>query len=514
MGCQYCNKEAQIAIVENNNPVIFKLEKENKIDEDEDEIDLIKARKLVKLLLCDDDLYKDSLNSILFFTDEEFKNLFKGNINYKNYPYNNIQDKVEFKNLLLKFEDFNSLLYEWYTDESKYDNLIKLWNSKLSVCELNKSNDDELMNQLEQLGIEDMEDFIVDFTTVMNSTLESKAGDIRNYLKDEFVDFYSLITTAKEYKKDPILSNQENKEIFAPKLQDLFGKLVEESFPLVKDFITKNFLNLNKLSKIQLKSEMMNKLKKEIITKIEGDQSIFTNGLGYENLSKLVSLFKNGGIVNKILEQTKMHFNNPTVAVAQLAMSFYNLSVSVKTYYTNKRDGEAKIQKFKDKMDKIDRDFERYKNEIKSLDLNNYKESMKNIVNIGKKIYQVKEEIQEVINNLENLEKETTEKSKKSGLAKVASCGGGLFVSGIGFVVTGGVFAGIYAVGAIASGVAMAVEIANFRQIKKHLQVFGDMKKKENLKYKEIEKELADLNVKFNNLHDRYIPKNLIKGKN
>ena len=456
MGCQYCNKEAQIAIVENNNPVIFKIEKEKKTDEDEDEIDFIKARKLVKLLLCEDDLYKDSLNSILFFTDEEFKNLFKGNINYKKFPYNNIQDKIEFKNLLLKFEDFNSLLYEWYTDESKYDNLIKLWNSKLSVCELNKSNEDELMNQLEQLGIDDMDN----------------AGDIRNYLKDEFVDFYSLISTAKEYKKDPILSNQENKEIFAPKFEDLTGKLVEESFHIVKNYITKNFLNLNKLSKIQLKSGMMNKLKKEIITKIEGDKSIFTHGLGYEKLSELVSLFKNGGIVRKIMEETKMHFNNPVVAVTNLAMSFY------------------------------------------TLDLNNYKESMKKIVNIGTKIYQVKEEIQEVINNLENLEKETNEKSKKSGIAKVASCGGGLAASAVGFVATGGILAGVYAAGAIVSGIAMGIEIANFRKLKQHLQVFGNMKRKENLKYKEIEKELANLNVKFNNLHDRYIPKNLIKGKN
>ena len=514
MGCNYCNREAQIAIAENNNPVIFKIEKKKKTDEDEDEIDFIKARKLVKLLLCDDDLYKDSLNSILFFTDEEFKNLFIGNINYKKFPYNNIQDKTEFKNLLLKFEDFNSLLYEWYTDESKYDNLIKLWNSKLSVCELNKSDENELMNQLEKLGIEDMENFSVDFNTVMNSTLESKAGDIRNYLKDEFVDFYSLISAAKEYKKDPILSNKENKEIFAPKFKDLTGKLVEESFHLVKNYISKNFLNLNNLSKIQLKSGMMNKLKNEIIHSIEADKSMFTNGLGYDKLSELVSLFKNGGIVNKIMTETKMHFNNPAVAVTNLAMSFYNLSESVKTYYINKRDGEANIKKFQDRMDKIDRNFEMYKNEIKTLDLNNYKESMKKIVNIGTKIYQVKEEIQEVINNLENLEKETNEKSKKSGIAKMASCGGGLAASAIGFVATGGILAGVYAAGAIVSGIAMGVEIANFRKIKQHLQAFGNMKKKENLKYKEIEKELANLNVKFNNLHDRYIPKNLIKGNN
>ena len=45
MGCNYCNREAQIAIAENNNPVIFKIEKEKKTDEDEDEIDFIKARK-------------------------------------------------------------------------------------------------------------------------------------------------------------------------------------------------------------------------------------------------------------------------------------------------------------------------------------------------------------------------------------------------------------------------------------------------------------------------------------
>ena len=46
------------------------------------------------------------------------------------------------------------------------------------------------------------------------------------------------------------------------------------------------------------------------------------------------------------------------------------------------------------------------------------------------------------------------------------------------------------------------------------MEKFGNMKKKENLKYQEIENELAELNVKFNNLHDRYIPKNLLKGKN
>jgi len=507
MGCQYCKKEAQIV----DNPAFIKEEKK---EIDEGKIDFIRARKLVKLLLSEDNLYKDSLNSILFFTDEEFENLFEGNINYKKFPYRNIENKIEFKNLLLKFEDFNSLLYEWHRDESKYDNIIKLWKSNFSVCELNKSDDDELIEQLEKFGIEDMDDFIGEFKTIMNNTLESKAGDIRNYLRDEYTGFYKLITTAEEYKKEPILSNKENKEIFSGKFMNIVEKLVEESFPLVKDYINKNFLNLNKLSKIQLKSGMMNKLKNEIISKIEADQSVFTKGLGFDNLKELVSLFKNGGIINKIKDQTQMHFNNPAVAVTNLVMSFYNLTESVITYYKNKKEGEANIKHFQDRMDEIDNDFESHKKEIKSIDFNNYKESMKKIVIIGKKIYQDKKNIQEVINNLENLEKETKEKNKKSGIAKMASCAGGIAASAVGFVATGGILAGVYAVGAVASTIAMGVQIANFKQLKKQLQIFGDMKKRENDKYDEIQKELDILNNKFDNLHDRYIPKNLIKGNN
>lgn len=508
MGCQCCSKRAQII----ENPIVVKEEMKEEIDEEK--IDFIKARKLVKLLISEDNLYKDSLNSILFFTDEEFENLFKGNIDYKNYPYRNIEDKIEFKNLLLKFEDYNSLLYEWYRDESKYDNLIKLWKSQLSVCELNKSNDEKLEEDLERLGITDMDNFIGEFRTVMNNTLESKAGDIRNYLKDEFTDFYSLITTAEEYKKDPILSNKENKKIFSGNLENIVKQLVQVSFPLVKNYITNNYLNLNMLSKVQLKSEMMNKLRKEIISKIQADKSIFTNGLGFENLSELVSLFKNGGIVNKLVSQTQMYFNNPCVAVSTLAMSFYNLSESVISYYKNKKEGETKIKHFKDKMDEIDRKFEKSKKEIESLDLNNYKESLKRIVDIGKKIYQVKKEIQETINNLEREEKEVTEKKEKSGLKKAIGFGGGMALSAIGFVATGGLLAGVYAASAVASGIAMGVQIANFKQLKKQLQVYGNMKEKENKKYKDIEDTLAQLNVTYNNLHDRYIPLNLRRGNN
>jgi hypothetical protein len=122
MGCQSCKKAEQVE-EERIYPEIITIGKKKVIDEFE--LDYIKARKLVKLLLSEDHLYSNTLNYVLFFTDEQFKNLFQGNDDYKNYPYHYIGDRNQFKCLLLKFRDKSTLLYEWYKDESKYDNIVK-----------------------------------------------------------------------------------------------------------------------------------------------------------------------------------------------------------------------------------------------------------------------------------------------------------------------------------------------------------------------------------------------------
>ena len=55
-----------------------------------------------------------------------------------------IKDQNIFKQLLWKLEDFNSLLYEWYNNESKFDLLKDLWKSKLCIYNLSKDSDEEL----------------------------------------------------------------------------------------------------------------------------------------------------------------------------------------------------------------------------------------------------------------------------------------------------------------------------------------------------------------------------------
>ena len=246
MGCQYCSTRAQIEEEEEK-------KKEEKIevkrDEDEFKFDFIKARKLVKLLLAEDTLYKQAINYIILFNDEQFENLFKGNLDFKKFPYHNIPDKTKFKNLLLKFEDFNDVLYEFYKNEDTYDNLIRVWKSKICISALSELSDFELDEQLDEYNLTDISDFITECLLIINNSTKKKATDIRNYLKDEFVDFYSLIQVTNDYKKEFDKSQMESKEIITTNLDNIALKLIEKSMPLVKDYVAKKFPSLNILSK-------------------------------------------------------------------------------------------------------------------------------------------------------------------------------------------------------------------------------------------------------------------------
>ena len=54
--------------------------------------------------------------------DEEFKNLFEGNTNYK---FNNSTPR--FKELVQKFEDNYELISEWYNKDDYYKYMLPLW---------------------------------------------------------------------------------------------------------------------------------------------------------------------------------------------------------------------------------------------------------------------------------------------------------------------------------------------------------------------------------------------------
>lgn len=513
MGCKLCKKEIQIIEPESSEEPEKLTPEEVEIEEivpiDPLQFDFKKAQKLVQLLLSEDYLYKKSLEPILLFNEEQLENLFMGNDEYKDYPYYLITDKIQFKNLLLKFEDFNNFLFEWYRDESKYDNLIKLWKSSLCLYKLKDRSDGELEDKFREAGINDIDEFMVDFRVINNNSIESKSSDISNYLKDQYDDFYSLITTSMDYKNDNYLSKSENNGIFTNNFKNIIEKLVKSSFPLVKNYINEKYPNLNIISKLQLKGEMLNKLKNSIVKKTEDVNRYNSGGTGFDRVKNLINAIKNGKSISHLKNELNVHFNNPKVAIVNLAMSFINLATSIKTYYNNSVEFDDKTQNFKQKINEINEDFEYHKKQIGLLDLDNYEECLNKIKTIGKKIQQDKLKVIEFVKNIDNEEKNLEKDKKKSGVKTAVTCGVGILGSAIGFVATGGILAGVYAVAAVANGIAMGINIANIIKIKKQLEVYKDFKEQENQKYEDIENTLAELQFKYNKLEERYIPINL-----
>ena len=503
MGCQTCKKEIQVPKTE------IPLTEKKKTEEDILKFEPEKARKLIKFMLSEDPLYHNSLNPILLFNDEQLENLFNGNNEYKNYPYHNIQNQKEFEFLLMKFEDHSNLLYEWYKDESKYDNLIKLWKRNLSIYPMKEYSDERLEEEFKNAGITDIDEFIIEFRTITNNSLETKASNIANYLKYEYEDFYSVITTCEDFKNDSYLSKPENKDIFKKNFENIMKKLVSASLPLIKSYIKNKYLNLNNLSKIQLKSNMLNKLRDKILTSMVKNKPP-SNSIGFDNVLSLVNKIKNGKAIPELMNQVKSYYNCPQAAVTYLATSFMNLCVSIKTYYNNSVEFDQKTKHFSDRMDSINRDFEFHKKQIGLLDLDNYEEALEKVKIIGRKIREDREKIVEFVKNIDNEEKSLGEEKKKQGVAKVVASGAGIAVGVVGTILTGGALALVWGAGAVASGIATGVNIANLVKIKKQLGIYRDYKEREIKKYDEIENTLADLELKYKKLNERYIPRNLI----
>ena len=272
---------------------------------------------------------------------------------------------------------------------------------------------ERLIEELRNAELSDIDDFIVEFKTVINNSIESKASDINNYLKDEYDDFYSLITTSEDFKNDKVLSKKENNGAFTINFKNIIERLVKASFPLIKKYAKQNLTNLNVLSKIKLKSKMLNKLKNCLLKQIQSNRTSNSNGIGFDNILLLINKVKKGTALKEIMNnQIQMHFNNPNVVIANLAMSFMNLAISVKTYYNNSVEFDQNTKEYSNKIDSIN------KKQIGFLDLDNYEVSKKKIERIGKEIYKDKLKVIEFIKNIDN-EKKIQKKKKKAGMQKL-----------------------------------------------------------------------------------------------
>ena len=102
--------------------------------------DLKKKKECIKMLVEDDiAIYNQFLPKIEKMTDEEIEKLFAGDCKYFKSESNN-----QFKMLVYKFQNFSILLFQWYnkTDTMKY--LKELWENYICFEDLRNLNQEQL----------------------------------------------------------------------------------------------------------------------------------------------------------------------------------------------------------------------------------------------------------------------------------------------------------------------------------------------------------------------------------
>ena len=289
-------------------------------------------------------------------------------------------------------------------------------------------------------------------------------------------------------------------------LDNIAHKLIEKSMPLVKDYISKKFPNLNILSKIELKSGMLNKLKNALFEEINNDKSQNAKKVCFNVVKNIVNSFQNGNSTSKIFNQLE------TGSITMVATSFLNLATSVMTYYDDKITYDEMDKKYTHKLEELHNEFEMLKNQIGILDLDNYEESMAKIIQIAKNMDLKKQEISIVIRNLEKDEQETKDKNTGSTLKRVASSA----VGAVGFTVAALSTSGFAVIplvaGAVSSAIECGVNIKKLKDLKDQLDKFGKTKEGESKFFQEVDEQIEILRKEYEKIQDRYIPKNLLKG--
>ena len=497
MGCQSCKKASQIPEIEepieniikkpiNVPKIITKQVKDKNIEF------FIKARRFIKNILSEDEIYHKTLDYILKFNEEQIEHLFLGDDEYKEYPFNLIHNTNDFKTLLWKLEDYNSLVYEWYEDETKLDIFKKLWKSNLGIYKLSQKPNNEIKEELEKkANIIMSDDDLIEFINIIGSrTIASKASDIKNYLKLEEDYFISITQTINEYKEYFEESNIDENKIISKNLDNISKKLIEESLPLIKDYINKNFPDLNASAKKQLETKKQKRFRDELLDKIIHDKEAKKKGVNFDVVLTLTELVNKAKIINKFVKV-------PGVGqVIDIASSFLNLATSIKTYKDEMYEYDEKDAKFVEEFEKIHQQFEMHKKQLDLLDLNDYEGSLKKINLIGNRINQDKKNFSIKMSILENEEKNAKNKEKKSKIISIATTGASSLASfgaAIGTAAfTGGLSIIAFAIVGIVNAGICGVNIARLIKLKEQLKKYENKKKIEMEYYEKICKTITE----------------------
>ena len=499
------------------------------IEENLNKFSVQDAREIIRICIEEDYKYKILLDEINYFSDELIEKLFFGNMQY--FEDNNIfLLKKEMKFLLMKLEDFHTILYSWYKDKSKYEYIKCLWLKNLCIYSLVEKSEDELNEQLNEIFqnlqfSKNYQDDLYELKQLIKNSPESAAMDINNYLKEQHPDYYSLVDISiekhnkmkKECEKNDednnyyysysfkkkIEKERENKDTFCKKGKEIINKLISNA--------AENLEGIKKKIPDKIKnSKLFNIVDKEIKKRIWDSLSQPKPLIDTNQLGNLIGNLIKGNFIQNILKDTCTYFQNPLVGISFVACSFLNLYDSVSTFYEDCLIFEEKKTEFEERLEEIHSNFEYHVGQMNNFNLErmSIKEAENLLLKIGAEVEEDRRKMSILIGEIDDAISQIKKKNKKNYL-KIAGTLTATIGCGIGIVLTGGALGVALGVGAAVNTIATGVNSAKVVKNKKTLKDFKDLHKKANEKYNTILKQINSIKDRYEQLQNEYIPVNI-----
>lgn len=456
----------------------------------------------------------------------DFENLFYGRTEYFEKRLL-VNDKYipKFNELVLKLEDIQVILAQWYKDPAKYKYIKQIFGMKYSLFNLVDKYEDQMDQILDDLFKDDIfrnsPSYIEDLRELkklIRNSPQSRASDIKNYLRQNYQDFYSLIETSienhnniKEQKskcekklqyeedlnlKEIIKNERDNKNAYMKKAKQITNELINSIVSCLKMGGLEKTIDNEKEKDPEKIKQVIKETQKAFWNEVKQSNS---SGVNATKLNNLIDSFNWKINYKSILIDVKNYFNNPLIAMSYLSMSFMNLYDSISSFYDDYLDNKENRTNFENRYRQIHSDFENHISEINEINLSNIDniiEAERIIIEIGAKVEQDRINIIKLIDQINNEIENIRKKNKKTGgkLATNVLLTIGFSIMTIG---TGGAASFIFGAAAAVNTAAMAVNSKHVVDNKKEIKNYKRLLEKANEDFIRIKNKLRELENKF-----------------
>ena len=439
----------------------------------ETDFDETSARNVTNIILKDDiKTYKKYLPQIKRLDSDAFKNMFQGN---KEYEYN-IQNRYHFNLLLDKFNNFSTLLDEWYEEEDKYDYIKQLWLKYISIESMKNKTESEIQNFLSTKNI----NYSSWPSSIKEKFLQICANTEQTIIYKFKKSFEKLPNTVKKllgviYSISKYCS-ENGKKLF----QNFSFNYI---FSIIKKYIGIDLDNNSKLKEICISLCKFFKI----------DDFKMENILEYlKNIIAEFPLMQSSKNIIQVSTNLASVFDSTIGSICYGIIGIYNLTSAFLSYSKIIKSME-KIKGFEKAVDEINKRFQEHKKIVdeklesnKSRDIENLNSTIEICIEYIKHdkidIIELIKQIKDCLDECKLMEKEKIAKI----IASIIQAGVGV----VACILTGGISCILYIGGALLNGATVVLEGININHLKTNIKELERILKKANDLEKEIDEEL------------------------